>query len=179
MQKDSWPQSAPFFSLGWVLVANGTRYNIGYDSFNQDGDMVASFEENGIAFQYPENWELSREDTDQGWTVMVQSPKTAFFLLAYDESMPDAENMADTALEALRVDYDELESEAVFGTLAGQPTVGHDVQFFSLDLTNTCWIRAFAGGTGTLLAMWQVNDLDLEEMGDVLLAIRMSLRVDD
>ena len=40
--------------------------------------MVETFEDDGIRFRYPENWRLEREDTDTGWTVVVQSPETAF-----------------------------------------------------------------------------------------------------
>ena len=39
--------------------------------------MAALFEESGIQFQYPENWELQREESDTGWTISVQSPATA------------------------------------------------------------------------------------------------------
>ena len=38
--------------------------------------------------------------------------------------------------------YSVLERKLV-ETLAGMPAVGYDVDFFALDLTNTCWIRSF------------------------------------
>ena len=31
--------------------------------------------------------------------------------------------------------------------------VGHDINFFSLDLTNTCWTRSLYGDRGTLLVL--------------------------
>ena len=43
------------------------------------------------------------------------------------------------------------EADDCVDSVAGQPAVGHDVRFFSLDLTNTCWIRSFYGGRGTVL----------------------------
>ena len=39
------------------------------------------FEADGIRFQYPSNWQVARDDAESGWTVTVQSPGTAFFLL--------------------------------------------------------------------------------------------------
>jgi hypothetical protein len=141
--------------------------------------MPAQFQQDGIRFLYPENWELDRQDNDAGWTVSVQSPGTAFFLISYDAERPEADLMADTALEALRSEYPSLESDAAVESLAGQPAVGHDVQFFSLDLTNTCWLRSFYTGSGTVLVMWQANDLELDRMGPVLRAICASIQVDE
>ena len=141
--------------------------------------MAERFANNGISFLYPENWRLEREENETGWSVLLQSPDTAFFLLSLDEDGPDSEHVANTALEALREDYDDLEAEERVDSLAGQPAVGHDIRFFSLDLTNTCCTRSFYAGAGTVLAMWQANDLELDEVEPVFNAIRASLRVEE
>jgi len=141
--------------------------------------MSLTFEEDGIRFQYPENWRLEREDNETGWTVTVQSPDTAFILLSFDADMPEPEQVAQTALEALREEYPNLEADACEETVAGQPAVGHDIQFFSLDLTNTCWTRSFMSARGTVLVMWEVNDLELEATEPVLRAITASLEVEE
>ena len=140
---------------------------------------MKQFQEDGIAFQYPENWRLDRESTDEGWTVLVQSPDTAFLVVSFDPNLPTTEEMAETALEALREDYPELESEPHVDTLAGQMAVGHDVRFFSFDLTNTCWIRSFYGDAGTVLVMCQSNDLELEQNEPIIRAICASMRVEE
>src|SRR5688572_24924425 len=124
--------------------------------------MSALFQEDGIRFMYPENWEIVREEAETGWTVSVQSPDTAFFLLAYDENMPEVTQVTGTVLDALRADYPDLEAEEALESLAGQPAMGHNIRFFSLDLTNTCCTRSFYSDTGTLLVMWQANDLEME-----------------
>jgi hypothetical protein len=141
--------------------------------------MAAQFHRDGIRFMYPENWQMDRQDTDAGWTVSVQSPGTAFLLVSYDADMPEADLMADTALEALRSEYPSLESDKAVESLAGQPAVGHDVQFFSFDLTNTGWLRSFYSGSGTVLVMWQANDLELDRVGPVLRAICASIQVEE
>ena len=87
--------------------------------------------------------------------------------------------MAQTALEALRGEYADLEADDCVESVAGLPAVGHDVRFFSLDLTNTCWIRSFYSGRGTVLAMWQINDLELEQHEPVLRAICASIKVEE
>jgi len=141
--------------------------------------MAAQFEEDGIQLLYPENWELQREDTENGWTIALQSPDTAFMVMSFDADMPDTDAMAQTALDALKGEYEDLEADACMETVAGQPAVGFDVRFFSLDLTNSCWIRSFYSGRGTVLVMWQLNDLELDRHERVLRAICASIKVEE
>lgn len=139
--------------------------------------MPLHFDQDGLSFRYPDSWKLEREDSDEGWTVLLQSPGTAFMLLTVDGSLPDPDDMAISALEAMRSDYPDLEAETCIDRLAGLPAVGHDISFFNLDLTNTCWTRAFTCETGTVLVLCQASDIDLEQYEGVLRAICTSLRV--
>jgi hypothetical protein len=141
--------------------------------------MAATFDSDGIQFLYPENWNLQREDTENGWSVTVQSPETAFLFVAFNAEMPEPEAMALTALEALQEEYKDLETEDRVESVAGQPAVGHDVRFFSFDLTNSGWIRSFFSSRGTVLMMWEANDLELEQNEPVLRAITASLKVEE
>jgi hypothetical protein len=141
--------------------------------------MVAEFDEAGIRFKYPENWQLEREDNDDGFTLSLQSPDTAFLMLYLREDMPGTDDMAETALQALREEYPDLESDDCVDSLAGQPAVGHDIRFISFDLTNTCWTRSFYSSRGTVLVLCQLNDLEMATNEPVLRAICASLEVDD
>src|SRR5262245_47889111 len=141
--------------------------------------MPGLFRKDGICFQYPDNWQLTREDAENGWTVSVQSRETAFFMLTYDSQMPDVDQVADTVLDALRTDYPELEADDAVESLAGQPALGHNIRFFSFDLTNTCCTRCLYAETGTVLLMWQTNDLELEAVEPIFKAILGPLRIDD
>jgi len=141
--------------------------------------MVAQFEEAGIRFKYPENWRLEREENESGWTVSVHSPETAFLMLCLREDMPRTDEMAETALEALREEYPDLEAEDCVDSLAGQPAIGHDIRFFSFDLTNTCWTRSFYSTQGTVLLLCQFNDLETDRNEPVLRAICASLEVEN
>ncbi len=141
--------------------------------------MAALFEKDGIRFRYPESWRLEREDTASGWTVSLQSPGTGFLVLALDQDMPEVDQVAQTALTALRDEYPDLEADPCVDAVAGLPAVGHNIRFFSFDLTNTCWLRSFYGPGGTVLLLWQVNDLELEESEEVFKAICASVEVDE
>src|SRR5271170_4582012 len=103
--------------------------------------MVATFDESGIRFRYPENWTIERQENENGWTVSVQSPDTAFFMISLREDAPQPRDLAESVLETMRQEYEELEADKVVDSLAGQRAVGHEIRFFSLDLSNTCWTR--------------------------------------
>jgi hypothetical protein len=141
--------------------------------------MNRGFQEDGVSFQYPDSWRLEREDTENGWTATLQSPGTAFLTVTLDGNMPETEAMAEAALEALRSEYPTLEASPQIDTLAGQMAIGHDIQFFSFDLTNSCWTRSLYADAGTLLVLCQTSDLELEEYEPVLRAICASLKVEE
>ena len=141
--------------------------------------MSREYRAEGISFRFPENWRMDREEGEDGWTLMLQSPGTAFLTLTCDNSGSTREEMAQAALDALRDEYPGLEAEPSVELIADQLGIGHDMQFFSLDLTNTCWTRSFYSESGAVLILCQVNDLELDEYGPVLRAICASLTVEE
>jgi len=141
--------------------------------------MPATFAEEGLRFSYPDNWELLREENLSGWTVTLQSPATAFLMITFDRDMPEPDFMIETALDAMKEEYASLEFEPVAESIAGQPAVGHDIRFFSFDLTNTCGTRSFCTETGAVLLFWQTSDLELETMELVMHAVRASMKIEE
>lgn len=141
--------------------------------------MSQRYQADGVSFLYPENWRLDREECADGWTVLVQSPGTAFLTLTRDSSGVGADEVVGAALEALRADYPTLDAQPQVENLVGQMAVGHDIHFFSLDLTNTCWTRAIDIDDGVLLILCQSNDLELDEFGPILRAICASLNIEE
>lgn len=141
--------------------------------------MTQHYQEDGVSFDYPDDWKLDREESADGWTVQLQSPGTAFLTLTCDWSGASIEEIADAALDALKAEYPTLEVQPKVDTLAGQMAVGHDIQFFSLDLTNTCWTRSFYLADGVALLLCQCNDLELEQYEPTLRAICASLAVEE
>jgi hypothetical protein len=150
-----------------------------YQPIREQLVMIAEFDDGGVRFRYPETWRLERQDTESGWSVSLQSPETAFLMLSLHEDMPSTESLAETALSALREEYPDLEADDRVDSLAGQPAVGHDIRFFSLDFTNTCWTRSIYTSQGTILVLCQTSDLELETNEPILRAICASLEVAD
>jgi hypothetical protein len=139
--------------------------------------MPGEFERDGLHFRYPDNWDVEPADSTDGWSVLLQSPQTAFVLISVHPDRPEVEEVLETALAALREDYPELEAEKVADRVAKRPARGYDIQFFSMDLVNTCWVRSFRTKTQTVLMMFQTNDLELEDVEPVFQAIKASVAV--
>jgi hypothetical protein len=140
--------------------------------------MTQQFNEDGLSFQYPDDWTLQREDNPSGWAVSVERPGMTF-LVELDRDMPTVEQVAMTALEALKADYPTLEAKPAIESMAGEMAIGHDIEFFSLDVPVTCWTRCFYGLAGTVLVLCQVASLDesLDELA--LRAICASMRSEE
>jgi hypothetical protein len=141
--------------------------------------MSREFVRSGFHLDYPDDWKADAEETDDGWSATFFSPDTAFLMLSFHRGEDDPSAVADMALEAMRESYPDLEAELAVETLGGRPAVGHDLDFFTLDLTNTCLIRALAVPEGCLLMMSQCTDDELPTNGPLLRAICHSLTIDE
>jgi hypothetical protein len=140
--------------------------------------MPKEFREGCLSFNYPDGWDMEREESDNGWTVSLYSKGTAFLTLTLNNDFPDTDLMAETVLEVLQSEYTDVEADESSEPLAGQWAVGHDINFISLDLTNTCWTRSFDTPDGTVLIMCQSADFELPQAEPVLRAICESLNVE-
>lgn len=140
---------------------------------------MAEFHEDGIGFHYPDNWTLQREQTDDGWTVSVQSPQTAFFLVTYDPDMPEQGHMAETALEALAGRVPRSGGRRAgrdAGRSAGRrPRPPLFQPRSDQHLLHAQLLRA----GGTILVLWQANDLELDEVEPIFQAMCASLHLDE
>lgn len=141
--------------------------------------MPTPFVEDGLHFLFPDNWEIVREDNPSGWTVTLQSPTTAFIMITFDHDMPETDLVVETALDAMKSEYENLEADPIAESIAGQPAIGHDIRFFSLDLTNTCGTRSFYAGIGTVLLFWQSSDLDFDAIDPVIKSLCRSIQIDE
>ncbi len=142
--------------------------------------MQARFEDHGIRFDYPADWTIQTDQDGSRTTVNLEAPDgLAFVLISLDDADREPEEVADEALEAIRAEYPELQAESAVESLAGRPAIGHDVEFFSLDMASRVAIRCCQTRERTLLFFGQWVDLgeyDLEEDMD---AVRESLEETD
>ncbi len=137
---------------------------------------TAVYEDHGVRFEYPSDWTVDVTDEDDVTTVDLQHPEgVAFILVRVDESCSDPEETADLALEAMREEYPELDASPVVETLGEHIVTGHDVEFFSLDVSNAATIRCFRTARRTVLVFGQWSDLIGEETADLVHGVFRSL----
>jgi hypothetical protein len=141
--------------------------------------MPLNFDNGTLRFMYPETWQVERQETEEGWTVAVQSPGTAFLLISSYEERPAVKEVLDTTLATLRQDYAELDAQPATEKIAQHQADGFDVDFFSLDTVNSCVIRSFRTRASTYLILSQSSGLEDETTAAVLQAIRVSLKIED
>jgi hypothetical protein len=135
--------------------------------------MPASFDQFGIRFEYPDNWSLEQsKDGDSNEQVVVSSPHTAFWQLSKHPAGTELEPLFDEALAALRSEYQEIEVEPQDEVMEGQLVTGFAVNFFYLDLTNTCWLRGIETPAANYLLVCQAED---REFAQVVLVFRAML----
>jgi hypothetical protein len=147
-----------------------------------------TFERDGISFRYPADWTLETEEADAGgeadaeeaggWTATVTSPETAFLMVSLRPEAAHPGDLADQTLDALKADYKELDAENVTETVAGQPALGFDADFLTVDTAIACRVRCLDTFAGPLLLLSQVSEYDRERNEPILRAILASLSVE-
>lgn len=139
--------------------------------------MTGIYSDLGIRFEYPGGWEIEVTEDGPLTTVAAQAPGgLAFALVTVDDTCPAPAEVADQAIEALREEYPVLDAAPALETIDGHHAVGHDVEFISLDMTNSCTIRCFRTPRRTVLLFGQWSDIAGEEAAANLGLIRLSFR---
>jgi hypothetical protein len=141
---------------------------------------LAVYDDRGIRFEYPGDWELDVAEDGSRTTVSVQAESgLAFALVTVDEGEADPDEMVAEALAALKAEYPTLDAEPAEEAIDGHRAVGHDVEFVSLDLSVACSLRGFRTPNRTVFVLTQWSDLESVEADDALRALRRSIEETD
>lgn len=134
------------------------------------------YDDHGVRFEYPANWELEETDHGQVATVAVSVPDgLGFAVVTTDVTCPDPALASDEALEALREEYPDLDSTPVMEAINGHATTGYDVEFITLDLTNSAKVRCFRTPRRTVLVFGQWSDLGPSQTADQIRHVFQSI----
>jgi hypothetical protein len=137
---------------------------------------MTTYDDHGVRFEYPSDWTLEVSDDGPLLTIDVQHPDgVAFLLVSADLSCPDSGEVADSVLESMREEYPELDADPTEEIIEDRFISGYDVQFFSLDLSNTARIRCFRTLIRTILVFGQWTDLLEAEVSDLPEAVIRSI----
>jgi hypothetical protein len=141
--------------------------------------MTASYDDNGVRFSHPSDWELEVTDDGPRATITLQSPGPAFAFVSIDETCPDPAEEADAAGEAMKDEYPGADASPASEKIAGYDAVGYDLEFFSLDVVVLCAIRCFRAANRTVLVFGQWSEIEDEESESAIRVLRGSLEVTD
>ena len=141
--------------------------------------MTQVLERHGIRFEYPDDWILHEQSDPLEFTVTVHSPETSFWSLTLLFDRPEPQQVLDSALDAFREVYSELDIYPGDDRLADRPTLACDLDFVCHELISTAFLRAIATPRFTILVLFQGADLELDETQVLLEQITRSLTWDD
>lgn len=138
--------------------------------------MPATYERFGVKFLYPDNWKVTEEQLDD-WprSVSVQSPEGSYWQLHVYPTRKTPVKLADEVLAAMQQVYDGLEAEPVRESWGETAAVGHDMNFFCLDLMVTARVRGFYRGKHTCVLFCQAESRDFDRHELVFSAMTQSL----
>ena len=141
---------------------------------------TASYDHHGVRFEYPSGWEIEVSEDEAVTTVSLQSPgRPAFVLVTLDESMPEPEVVVGEVIDTMREEYPDLDDSPIREKIHGYEAIGHDLDFFSLDITSACVIRCFRTKLRTVLLFGQWSDYEEEAARAALKGLQRSLEVRD
>jgi len=139
--------------------------------------MVATYDNLGVRFSYPESWQVS-DESESGWpkAVTLDAPDGAGFWSVSIHFPPvEPEVLAREILAAVRSENPEADADPVFEEIELVETNGFDAHYFYLDLIVVIRIRAFRIGSRTFATLCQAEDRDMDRYDDVFKAISVSM----
>ena len=137
--------------------------------------MTATYDRDGIRFQYPENWELD-EDPKTGFprTISLTAADGAFWSACFYMTDQPLKELQHQYVEALEAEYEDLEIDDVEFPLADETILATDFQFYCLDFLVHSRLIVTELGRFHVLISWQAEDRDFDKLEDVFKAITFS-----
>lgn len=140
-----------------------------------------TFSHETLRFEHPTEWTVETQEicdeTGQREGVMatVYTPVAGFWSVTRWDDPTPAEELVDSALAALQEEYPESETESIQIQLCGYPVIGHRVQFWCMDLTNTAEMLCLSQPGMHDLIYWQLEDRDCKPYEEIFSRMTESL----
>ncbi len=139
--------------------------------------MPATFEDFGIRFLYPDNWEVAGRSMDnavQG--VTFELPGGGFLSVEQADKTISEDEILDEVARAVAKEYDEVERESIELKDAGPEERAIELRFYYLDLFIQSRIVLMNAGDQRLLVQIQAENRDFDKNEPVFDAILTQLR---
>ncbi|WP_417383508.1 hypothetical protein [Gimesia sp.] len=139
------------------------------------------FNEYGVSFEYPDDWELTKDVNEQEGEIQISVAGTdsSFWLISLFLVDIPAEDLLKKSLEVFQEEYEELDVYETQVRLAGKECLGYDVEFVCSELINSAFLRVLKTSLFTAFILYQGTDQDLQNSLKDLEAISLSLDIFD
>jgi hypothetical protein len=137
--------------------------------------MSNEFNQWGVQFKYPDNWELQEEAAEGIHAVTLNCPEGGFWTLSIYDGQIDIEKIVETALEAIKQEYEGVESERSELNYDDTIVAAAEARFYCLDLTNTVCVRAAQSDLATYVVFYQDEDRQFDRNRESFEAVTKSL----
>ena len=137
--------------------------------------MTAVYENFGVRFLYPENWQLTDEVVaSEPKSVSVQSPGGGFWALHVYERIHDLESLAAEVIKNLRGEYQDIEQVPAKEQFGEVEASGYDLSFICLDFVVAAQVRCGTVEGRSFVVIGQAEDSEFERISLVFKAITHS-----
>jgi hypothetical protein len=144
--------------------------------------MPALYDQPGICFDYPENWDVEESEPVatgvaqvEYQQVAVQAPGGAFWTVSRYAGSDDVTKEVDAVVRAMRESYPHMDVEPINEAIDGHRVAGFELTFFYLDLISTAQVRGVVTRDDGWVIFCQAEDREFEKLGDVFKAMTTSL----
>lgn len=137
--------------------------------------MPVEFDELGLRFVYPDNWELER-DGEAGWprTISVHGPSGAFWSVTQHKGPAD-EDLMHHIVQTLFDEYEDVESQPITRQVGRWKLEGCELAFYCLDFLVTAQVVACQDSDRQLVILSQAENRDFDQLSAVFDAMTLSL----
>ncbi len=122
------------------------------------------FNEYGISFEYPEKWELTKEvdESNHEIQISIDSGNSSFWVISLYFVEIALEELYNQSVKVFQDEYEELDIYEVKTELAGNESIGCDIEFVCSELINSAYLRLFKTDLFTVFILYQGTDQELE-----------------
>jgi len=138
--------------------------------------VTSRYDAHGVRFQFPEEWTLTEQCSEQHIAINVDSPNTSFWSLTLFLDRPQPRDVIQSVIETFREEYDEIDVYPSHSRTVDQEAVARDIEFFCLEMVNGAFVRVFETERFTGLILFQGTETELQETRALLDGISASLR---
>lgn len=140
---------------------------------------MKTFQGYGIRFDYLPNWQLSADVGEERTDITVFGPGTALWIVSVVHDRPSSDDLVTETVGTFRDEYPSCDLYDSNDTICMLPTVAKDLDFIHHDLISRVCIRACEGDVDSLLLIYQVSDVESEELLPILKHMADSLMFDE